>query len=91
LRRALGARSGQIASQFVGEAMALALLGGFAGALLGTVGVLVYAGIQGQPPVVPITVLVAGPLIAIVVGVVAGLYPALSASRLSPTIALRTV
>ncbi len=91
LRRALGARSGQIASQFVGEAIVLALLGGLAGAVLGSAGVLVYAGIQGQPPVLPVLVLIGGPVIAIAVGVVAGLYPAMSASRLSPTIALRTV
>ncbi len=91
LRRALGARSGQIAAQFVGEAIVLALLGGIAGALLGSIGVLVYAGIQGQTPVLPIAVLAGGPTIAIAVGVIAGLYPAMSASRLSPTIALRTV
>ena len=54
LRRALGARSGQIAVQFVGEAIVLALLGGIAGALLGIVGVLVYASIQGQTPFCPL-------------------------------------
>ena len=91
LRRALGARSGQIAAQFVGEAIVLALLGGIAGAVLGSVGVLVYAGLQAQPPVLPIAVLAGGPAIAIVVGVIAGVYPAMSASRLSPTIALRSV
>jgi putative ABC transport system permease protein len=40
---------------------------------------------------VPIEVLVGGPVIAIAVGVVAGLYPAVSAARLSPTAALRSV
>jgi putative ABC transport system permease protein len=91
LRRALGARPGQIASQFVGEAIVLALLGGIAGAVLGSAGVFVYAGLQGQTPVLPLMVLIGGPVIAIGVGVIAGLYPAMSASRLSPTIALRTV
>ncbi len=91
LRRALGARAGQIASQFVGEAIVLAGLGGLAGVLCGSIGVLGYAAWQGQVSVVPVEVLVGGPLVALAVGVVAGLYPALSASRLSPTIALRTV
>ena len=91
LRRALGARPGQIAAQFVGEAIVLALIGGIAGAVLGSIGVLVYAGVQGQQPVLPIAVLAGGPVIAIIVGVIAGLYPAMSASRLSPTIALRSV
>ncbi len=91
LRRALGARPGQIASQFVGEAIVLGGLGGIAGALVGVLAVFVYAVILGQVAVVPIEVLAGGPIIALVVGIVAGLYPALSAARLSPTAALRTV
>ncbi|MFF5624951.1 ABC transporter permease [Microbacterium sp. NPDC012755] len=91
LRRALGARSGQIAGQFVGEALVLGGLGGLVGMLLGGVGVFVYAAIQGQAASIPLVVLVGGPLVALAVGVVAGLYPAVSAARLSPTTALRTV
>lgn len=91
LRRALGARSGQIAGQFVGEALVLGGLGGLVGMLLGGVGVFAYAAIQGQAATIPIVVLVGGPLVALAVGVIAGLYPAVSAARLSPTTALRTV
>ncbi len=91
LRRALGARPGQIASQFVGEAIVLGGLGGIAGALVGALTVFVYAVALGQIAVVPVEVLVGGPFTALVVGIVAGLYPALSAARLSPTAALRTV
>jgi putative ABC transport system permease protein len=91
LRRALGARSGQVASQFVGEAIVLAGIGGLAGAAIGAASVFVYAVANQQIAVVPIEVLVAGPLVALAVGVIAGLYPAISASRLSPTTALRTV
>jgi putative ABC transport system permease protein len=91
LRRALGARPGQIASQFVGEAIVLGGLGGIAGALVGALAVYIYAVARGQIAVVPLEVLLGGPVIAVAVGVVAGLYPALSAARLSPTAALRTV
>lgn len=91
LRRALGARPGQVAGQFVGEAIVLAGIGGLVGMLCGVLGVLIYAGVQAQVATIPVTVLVGGPLIALAVGVVAGLYPALSAARLSPTTALRTV
>lgn len=91
LRRALGARPGQIAGQFVGEAIVLGGLGGLVGMVCGVVGVLVYAAIQGQAATIPVSVLVGGPLVALAVGVIAGLYPALSAARLSPTTALRTV
>lgn len=91
LRRALGARSGQIAGQFVAEAIVLGGLGGLAGAAVGALGVVVYASIQGQAVTIPAVVLFGGPVVALVVGVIAGLYPAISAARLSPTAALRTV
>jgi putative ABC transport system permease protein len=91
LRRALGARSGQIASQFVVEALVLGGLGGLVGLLGGSIAVFVYAAIGSQIAVIPVLVLLGGPVVALAVGVVAGLYPALSASRLSPTIALRAV
>jgi len=91
LRRALGARSGQIAGQFVAEAIVLGGLGGIAGVICGALGVLAYASIQGQAVTIPVAVLVGGPVVALVVGVIAGLYPAISAARLSPTAALRTV
>ncbi len=91
LRRSLGARSGQIASQFVGEAIVLAGLGGLAGMACGAACVVVYANLRGAPVVIPSEILIGAPLIAVAIGIVAGLYPALSASRLSPTIALRSV
>lgn len=91
LRRALGARSGQIAGQFVAEAIVLGGLGGLAGVLLGGIGVFIYAAIQSQVATIPVAVLVGGPIVALAVGVIAGLYPAVSAARLSPTAALRTV
>jgi len=91
LRRALGARSGQIAGQFVAEAIVLGGLGGIAGVICGALGVLTYATLQGQAVTIPLVVLVGGPVVALVVGVIAGLYPAISAARLSPTSALRTV
>ncbi|MCZ4602844.1 ABC transporter permease [Streptomyces sp. Lzd4kr] len=91
LRRSLGARTGQIATQFLIEAAALGLAGGLAGATLGALGVLGYATWQDWPPVIPPAALVAGPAVAVVVGVLAGLYPALRASRLAPTEALRSL
>ncbi|MEO5920699.1 MAG: ABC transporter permease [Pseudolysinimonas sp.] len=91
LRRALGARSGQVAAQFVGEAIVLAGIGGVAGAATGAAAVFIYAVSRQQIAVIPLEILIAGPLVALAVGVVAGLYPAISAARLSPTTALRSV
>lgn len=89
LRRALGARRGQIVSQFVTEAAVLSALGGVAGVLLGTGGAASAAMVTGQPVVIPVEVLVVGPAAAVAVGAVAGVAPALRAARLSPSAALR--
>ncbi|BCJ50729.1 ABC transporter permease [Actinoplanes sp. NBRC 14428] len=91
LRRALGANRGQIRGQFLTEAVALATLGGVAGTALGLLTTVGYATYHGWPIVVPLQAVLAGIGGAIVVGVVAGVYPSVRASRLTPTQALATV
>ena len=88
LRRALGATRGQIRDQFLTEAVLLSGLGGLAGTALGVLGTVGYATSQGWPPVIPLTSLTGGVLAAMLVGVVAGLYPSIRAARLTPTRAL---
>ncbi|MFJ7279367.1 threonine/serine exporter family protein [Kitasatospora sp. NPDC098663] len=44
---------------------------------------------QGWPAVVPVVWAAAGPVMAVAVGTIAGLYPALCAVRMAPTTALR--
>jgi putative ABC transport system permease protein len=90
LRRALGARRRQILSQFLTEAVALSALGGIGGAVLGVAATVGYASLQGWPVVVPATAIVAGVASSILIGAMAGLYPALRAGRLPPTEALNT-
>jgi putative ABC transport system permease protein len=91
LRRALGANRGQIRGQFLTESVALSLLGGVAGTLIGVLATAGYAAYQGWPPVVPPLSLVAGTGGAVVIGVAAGVYPSLRAARLTPTEALATI
>lgn len=91
LRRSLGARPGQIAGQFVTEAVMLSSIGGLAGLLLGSVAAGGIAVLGGQPVVLPSEVLLLGPALSVVVGALAGLHPALRAARLTPTEALRAV
>ncbi|MGW3772437.1 ABC transporter permease [Actinomadura verrucosospora] len=88
LRRSLGATRGQIRLQFLAESQMLAVLGGVGGVAAGIVVTAVFAVTQGWPTVVPVWAMAGGILATLVIGGVAGLYPALRAARLAPTEAL---
>ncbi len=89
LRRALGATKSHIRRQFLTEALLLSALGGIAGVLVGMAVTGVYASSQGWQIVIPRLAVVGGLVAALAIGAVAGLYPAMRASRLAPTEALR--
>jgi putative ABC transport system permease protein len=91
LRRALGATRGQIRTQFLSEAILLALGGGAVGVGAGALATAIYASVKGWAIVVPTLAWAGGFGAALLIGAVAGLLPALRAARLSPTEALRTV
>jgi putative ABC transport system permease protein len=91
LRRALGARRRHVAAQFVAEAALLAAAGGTAGAVLGGFVTTVYATARHWTAVVPVPVLLAAVAIALAVGMLAGVYPAVRAARLAPAEALRII
>jgi putative ABC transport system permease protein len=91
LRRALGASRQHIGLQLVAEAALLATSGGAGGAVLGGFATTVYAAQRHWSTTVPALVLLAAVGIALVVGVTAGLYPALRAARLAPAQALRII
>ena len=90
LRRALGARRRHIAIQFLGESFVLGTCGGVTGVLLGIGATGVYAAYEGLTLLVPAVAVAGGLAAACVLGAVAGLYPAMRASRLTPTEALAT-
>ena len=90
LRRSLGATRGQVRTQFLTESLLLSALGGVGGALLGSGVTAAYASYQGWLTVIPLWALVGGVAATLVIGGLAGLYPAIRASRLSPTEALAT-
>ncbi len=90
LRKALGATPAMIRRQFLVEASTLGLVGGLAGAALGVVGAEVI------PHFISNKIAISGPAtvgaiaVAMVIGVVFGVYPASRAARLTPIEALRS-
>jgi len=91
LRRALGATRGQIRTQFLSEAMLLALLGGATGVTAGALATAIYATTKGWAIVIPALAWAGGLGGALAIGAIAGLLPAIRAARMAPTEALRTV
>ena len=88
LRRALGATRRHIAGQFLVEALLLAGLGGVTGAVLGAGFAAIFARAQGWPLVLPVAGIAAAMGAALLIGAIAGIYPARQAARVSPTQAL---
>lgn len=89
LRMAVGARPGDILAQFLIEAVTLSLVGGAAGIALGAVAVWVIGNFAGWQ----VSMSAGSALLAVgfsgVVGVFFGWWPARSASKLLPVVALR--
>ncbi|HET6373063.1 MAG TPA: ABC transporter permease [Candidatus Polarisedimenticolia bacterium] len=90
LRKAVGARRGDILSQFVVEAVTVSLLGGLVGVVLGNGGALLLGGLIPALPVsVSLWSVALGFGFSVAVGVFFGVYPAYRASVLDPIEALR--
>ncbi len=91
LLRAIGARRSRIAQLFVGEAMLLSAIGGVGGLVLGiSIVTVTHFALPSMPATISPLYVVLALVIAVAIGLVAGVLPARSAARLEPLDALRT-
>jgi putative ABC transport system permease protein len=89
VRRAIGATRKHIRRQFLTEAVLLSLGGGILGVLVGVSIAKIISTATPMPTMVRPSLIVAGLLISVVTGVLAGVIPAWRASKLPPVEALR--
>ena len=89
LRRALGATRRHIATQFLGESVALGALAGLVGTSLGIITVVIVSATRQWSPVLDPWLPFAAPAVGALTGLLAGTYPAWKAASTEPIAALR--
>ncbi len=89
LRQAVGAKTRDILTQFLVEAVALSVVGGCAGVVLGIAASFIISAVAGWSTVVSVGAVVLAVLFSGMVGVGFGYYPARKAAYLDPIEALR--
>lgn len=91
IQKALGAKKYFILLQFIFEAVVLSMVGGLIGLLLIFAGTIIFSYLSSMTISLTVANIILGLFISGVIGVLAGLLPALSASRLDPVEAMNAV
>ena len=89
IRMSVGARSRDILTQFLIEALVLSLLGGMVGIALGVAGSNIISDIVNWPTIISVFSVILSFGFSIVIGIFFGFYPARKAALLNPIDALR--
>lgn len=89
IRKALGARTSSIMTQFLSESAIISLTGGVIGIILGVLGAFLLCALIGLTPKVNFSTVFGATFFSSAVGIFFGIYPAKKAARLSPIEALR--
>jgi putative ABC transport system permease protein len=90
LKKAIGAKRKSILSEFLLESAIICILGGLIGLLLVYLLTLVLSSMFSFPVFISGGILFLAISLCVIIGVLAGLLPALSAARLDPVVAIRS-
>jgi putative ABC transport system permease protein len=89
IRKAIGATRREILWQFLFESITVTFIGAAIGMILGAGGAFIVAALTPVPAAVPFSAIVAALSMAVMSGIVFGLWPAWRAARMDPVVALR--
>ncbi|PKP17940.1 MAG: ABC transporter [Bacteroidetes bacterium HGW-Bacteroidetes-21] len=90
IQKSLGAKNYMIMTQFLTESVSLSLMGGLAGLILIFIGTLFANYVTEMNFALSMGNIISGITISVVIGIVSGFAPALSASRLNPVVAINS-
>lgn len=90
LKKAIGAKRGSILFEFLLEAAILCLMGGAFGLFFVYILTLILSGPLNFPVYVSLPLLIGTVIICLVVGVLAGIFPASRAAKMDPVVAIRS-
>ena len=90
LKKAIGAKKSSILFEFLLEAAILCLMGGAIGLLLVYILTVVFSKLLDFPVYVSLPLLIGAVVICLVVGVLAGIFPASRAAKMDPVVAIRS-
>ncbi|WP_406658220.1 ABC transporter permease [Methanolobus sp. ZRKC2] len=89
IMKSLGYKNHEVLSLFIVESMVVGLIGGILGTGLGILGAFMADSAMGLPYIFPLDLIFVGMLVSIIVGLLAGVYPANKAAKMNPVDALR--
>jgi len=90
LKKAVGAKKSSILFEFLLEAIILCLMGGAIGIFFVFIGTLIFSKLLNFPIYISIPMLIAATIVCVVVGMLAGIFPASRAAKMDPVVAIRS-
>jgi putative ABC transport system permease protein len=90
LKKAIGAKSSSILFEFLMEAIILCLMGGAVGLFFVWIGTIISSKALDFPIYISTPMLIISVVVCVVVGIIAGIFPASRAAKMDPVVAIRS-